>query len=1088
MRPRITRRVRRLLTFTLGMAALSAVAPVHAQTTGAILGHVKDASGAVLPGVTVTATNSATSETRMARTSADGSYSFPQLPLGDYRVRAELTGFKTVVRTGIEVSLNRNARVDITLGVGEMVEDITVIADAPLVESTTNEMGAIVDRRRIEQLPINGRNTLSLVSLVPGAQQVEARPEQGFNINKVAFNGVRPELSNWLLDGGDNTSTLRNYGNPVPNPDAVQEFRVISNNYSAEYGRSAGAIVNVVTKGGTNDFRASVFEFLRNDALNGDHFFQGEPGKLEQHQFGATLGGPVLRDRLFFFTSYQGFRRETEDFKNSALVPTAAERRGDFSQSLFQGRPVTIIDPTTGQPFPNNIIPAGRISTIAAEYLDSVVPLPNNPVRGPNGYQQTIPISDPSDQLLAKLDFVISGRHKLSTSYFFNDTLAVDALSPFSFYFRDNTNTQHNFSLHEYWTANASLVNHFRLTFSRTAGDRTMRTEPAFTASDLGIAFGNLPPGPVVTPSFRFTGYFEAAAAASGPKFSNIYSVADSLDLVLGRHRIKFGGEVWLRRLFDSTLDDRNGGDFRFNGNVTGNAIADFLLGEVSDRFRYRDPSYKSNNQWSLYGYVQDTFRMHPRLTLALGVRYELDRFPTHPNDLIQVWVPSQRSACVPQAPTGFLYAFCDGDGTSPAGYRDDTNNVAPRLGAAYDVSGDGRTVIRGGYGVAYAFNIFNTLQEGQVGVPWGFREEVRNTAARNQPSTVKLANPFATVLGGNPFPFVADPANLVFPSSSSYTAATPALKQGYYHQYNLSLQRQFGKHSVVEIAYVGNQGKDLTSAFNINQPILSPTGTAANANTRRPLGDPRITDLAQVQNNVLSWYDSMQARLEQRFNGSFAFLASYTFGKAVDYASWHDDNSRWADPRAPELNKGPADYDRRHLATVSFLWELPFLKGRGGVLESTLGGWQINGIASYYSGMPIDIRSGRDNNLDTQASNDRPDLVGEWRKDRSSNEDFRGGATWFDTAAFAHNGVGEIGTLGRNAIYGPNWKVVDIGVSKSVKLTGDHEVSVRVEAFNVFNWVNLNNPASRLTDGDFGQITGAGPPRIVQLGLKYRF
>jgi outer membrane receptor protein involved in Fe transport len=1079
-----------------GVVALCLATTTAAQTTASIYGTVTDETRGVLAGVTVTATHTATRESRTAQSGAAGSYTFSELPLGTYTVRAELAGFNTVTRGGIEISLNRHARVDVVLAVGQVTEDVVVTADAPLVESSTNEMGTVIDQRRIAQLPINGRNTLSLVSLVPGAQEVQSTAEQGFVINKVAFNGVRPELSNWLLDGGDNTSSLRNYGNPVPNPDAVQEFRVISNNYSAEYGRSAGAIVSVVTKSGTNEFRGTAFEFLRNDALNGDDFFQGKPGTLDQHQFGATAGGPILKDRIFFFAAYQGFRRHTEEFKNTALVPTAAERGGDFSQSVFQGRPVTIVDPLTGQPFPGNVIPAVRISPIATRYLGMVVPLPNDPARGPNAYQTTIPFSDPNDQILGKVDVLMSKRHKLTLSYFYNDFTDVDALSPFAFYFRDNVNTQHTVTVHEYWTPRSSLVNHLRASYNRSSGDRTMRTEPSFTATDLGIAFGALPPGPVLTPTFRFTGYFDAAGAASGPKTSNIYSVADSLDLVRGRHTIKVGAEVWLRRLFDTTIDDRNGGDFRFNGRVTGNAIADLLLGEISDRFRFRDPAYKSNNQWSYYAYVQDSFHLGRRLTLNLGLRYELDRFPVSPGDPVQVWVPGQQSVCVPQAPKGLLYAFCAADGTSRAGYKDDTNNFAPRLGFAYTLTGDGKTVLRGGYGISYASNILNTLQEGLVGVPWGFREELLNTAPANRPSTVKLAAPFATFPGGNPFPFQPDAANLKYPASTNYTAASPLLVQGYFHQYNLTVQRQFGKSTVLELAYVGNRGRDLPASFNINQPVLSATGTAANANARRPLGDARVTDLVQYLNEGLSWYDSLQARLEQRFRGGFSLLGSYTWGKAIDYVSWHDDQARWADPRRPELNKGPADFDRRHLLTVSFLWEPPLFKEKKGLAAAALGGWQINGIASYYSGLPIDIRSGRDNNLDTQPNNDRPNLVGEWRKPTPSNEQIRAGETWFNTAAFAPNGVGQIGTLGRNAIAGPDRKVVDVGLSKNFKITDRYQVNLRLEAFNVFNWVNFTSlstggtPSSpqNLTSGNFGKVTSAGSPRILQLGLKFMF
>lgn len=1086
--------MKRVLSLVLALVATGAT-DAAAQTAASIYGTVTDETRGALAGVTVTATHTATAETRVAQTGTAGSYAIAGIPLGAYTVRAELTGFRSVTRAGIEVSIDRHARVDFVLGVGQVVEEVVVTADAPLVESSTNEMGAVIDQRRIAQLPINGRNTLSLVSLVPGAQEVQSTAEQGFVINKVAFNGVRPELSNWLLDGGDNTSSLRNYGNPVPNPDAIQEFRVISNNYSAEYGRSAGAIVSVATRSGTNDFRGTAFEFLRNDALNGDDFFQGQPGKLDQHQFGATLGGPLLKDRLFFFASYQGFRRNTEEFKNTALVPTAAERRGDFSQSVFQGRPVTIVDPLTGQPFPGNVIPATRISPIATRYLDTVVPLPNDAPRGPNAYRTVVPISDPNDQVLGKLDFLVAKGHKLTLSWFYNDFTDVDALSPFAFYYRDNVNTQNTITLHEYWTPGSNVVNHFRASYNRTSGDRTMRTDPAFTASDLGIAFGALPPGPVLTPTFRFTGYFDAAAAASGPKTSNIYSVGDSLDFVKGRHNIKVGGELWLRRLFDITIDDRNGGDFRFNGRVTGNAVADFLLGEVSDRFRFRDGAYKSNNQWSTYAYVQDNVHVTRRLTLNLGVRYELDRFPVSPGDPVQVWVPGRQSACVPQAPRGLLYAFCDDDGTSRSGYTDDTNNFAPRLGFAYTLTGDGRTVIRGGYGISHASNILNTLQEGLVGVPWGFREDVLNTGAANRPSTVKLATPFATFPGGNPFPFRADPANLRYPASTNYTAAAPALRQGYYHQYNLTLQRQFGTGTVVELAYVGNRGIGLPASVNINQPVLSPTGTAANANARRPLGDPRITDFIQYANVGRSWYDSLQARLEQRFKDGFSLLGSYTFGKAIDYVSWHDDQARWADATRPDLNKGLADFDRRHLLTASFIWDLPFFRDAKGA-AALLGGWQVNGIASYYAGLPIDVRSGRDNNLDTQPNNDRPNLVGDWRKPTPSNEQIRAGETWFNTAAFAPNGVGEIGTLGRNALVGPDRKVVDLGLSKDFRITDRHHVILRLEAFNVFNWVNFTSLSTggtpstpqNLTSGNFGKVTAAGSPRILQLGLKVAF
>jgi outer membrane receptor protein involved in Fe transport len=1065
---------------------LALAAPLAAQTTASIRGTVKDTVGGAVPGVTVTATQTETSERRTAVTGNGGGYLFANLPLGPYSVRAELEGFKTAVRDGIELTLNRTATVDLVLEVGEISEMVTVQGEAPLVEASTNEMGTLVDRRRVVELPLSGRNPLELIELVPGAQQVQSRPEQGFNINLVAINGARPEQSSWLLDGGDNTSLLRNYGNNTPNPDAVQEFRVITNNFSAEYGRANGAVVNVVTRAGTNAFHGSGYEFFRDDALNGNNFFAGEPDELRQHQFGVTLGGPLVKDKTFFFFAYQGFRQSGEQYVNGAYLPTELERRGDFSQS-----DVTIIDPLTGQPFPGNVIPADRITPVATRYLDQVVPLPNDAARGPHAYEETIAYTNKRSEFVFRLDHSFSNRHKLSVSYFLNDTVdprpQAQGRAEFSHIFQDNTTLQHNVNIHEYWTIRPNLLNHLRLTYNRAGGDRFLRFEPLTTVTDLGINWGNVTAGgEELGIALRFDGYFRDEAPYGGAKTSNLYTLADTVDWMKGRHHFKLGGEVNLRRLFDHSQSSQVGGYYRFNGRVTGDAMADFLLGHVSHSFGYRNESYKSNNQWGFVAFAQDDFRVNNRLTLNLGLRYEVDTWPVHPLDYVMTYREGQQSTCVPQAPRGFAFP-CD-PGIPRSGMNNDYNNFSPRLGFAYSLTDDSKTVVRGGYGLFYGVTIFNALQGGQVGVPYTVSETVRNAAGSNEPSTISVENPWDSVPDGNPFPFSSDPENLAFPDSTDYNVANPDMKAGYLHQFNLSLQRQLGESTVVELAYIGSRGHNLLGQLDFNSPLPSADANEGNIDERRPLIGDGIQALTMEHGFVRSWYDALQARVERRFSNGFSVLGSYTWGKAVDYETWYSSSGYWQDFRDPANNKGLSDNERRHMLSVSWLWELPICRGCNGFVGALLDGWSLNGIAAFYTGQPVDIRVDEDNNFDGVSDNDRPDLVGDWRQPKPSNDEILNGATWYNIDALVPNQPGQLGNMERNLIPGPGFKNVDLGLTKNFRIKDGHTLQLRVEAFNVFDFVNLDLPVREMTSRYFGQIQGSGLARIIQLGVKYRF
>ena len=1063
---------------------LLTLAPLQAQITASIFGSVTDETGAVLVAAKIRAVNTLTNEVRDTVTNQLGYYSFPELPVGVYTVQAELGGFKTAVREGIALSLNRNARVDIRLAVGALTERVNVVGDAPLVETTTNEMGGLVDRRRVAELPLSGRNTLGLINLVPGAQRLETGNAQGFVENKANINGQRMEDSNWLLDGGDNTSPLRNYGNDVPNPDAIQEFRVISNNYGAEYGRSAGAVVNVITKSGSNELHGSAFEFLRNRALNARNFFQLTTLPLVQNQFGGTLGGPVVKNKTFFFATYQSYRQRTRDFRNSALVPTAAERTGDFSRSVDRaGKLITIKDPNTGQAFPGNVIPTARLSPVAQNFLKLAIPLPNYPQTGPNGLYQTAGTGSNNTQWLAKIDHQFSERHKLSGAYFWSDSVQNQRfVQEIDFAHRDMKTRQHNLNLHEYWIVSATMLNHFRATYARSAGNRLVLPNDV-TMNDLGSKFSPLPDGALMPPSVTVSGYFAATSVNGGPKTANNFNLADTLSWTRGRHELKFGAEGFLRRLFDVSTNPSQAGQWSFDGTFTGNGAADIMLGLVK-QVGLGIQSYKSLSSWALYWFAQDKIRLSPKLALTLGLRYELDTWPVHPLDQLVAWRPGRQSSCVPQAPAGVLFP-CD-NGIPRAGIANDGNNFAPRFGLAYDLFGDGKTVLRSGYGVSYTFSYLNALQDQQTSVPFSYSDTIRNTT---------LENPYAPV-GGSPFPILFDPAHLKFPAGSNYGFQSADMRTGYVQQYDFSLQRQIGSDWSVEVAYVGNMGRKLMGRTDINAPLRQADASANNINPRRPMWP--VFQVLNVRSGFInSSYNALQMRAEKRFNHGVTLLASYTLGKWIDDASWYDETSNFADQRNVRLNRGLGEQDQRQVMTLSWVWAPRGFAGAAGLRRALLDGWAVNGIASFYAGQPLRMRSGRDNDFDSYPNGDRPDVVGDWKLSPNRTRD-QAIQAWFNPSAFTANRPGQVGNLGRNVVIGPGFKGVDLSVSKSVRIREGHQVQFRAESFNTFNWVNLGDPITDLTKNTFGRITSTAvattaatsqrDARVFQFGLKYVF
>jgi hypothetical protein len=1066
-------KTRRLGLF-VSLLILAAARHLEAQaTTGTIQGVVKDSSGAVVPGVTVTATNTETNFARSSVSDSRGEYAVEFLPVGPYRVEAALTGFQKFTQTGVVVEVARHARVDPVLAVG-VSETGQVSADAPLVDTHHATLGRTVNADEVENLPLVDRDLYTLLDLTPGVDTSETTNVFGNPGQETLVNGSANASAgsvNYNLDGGSNASSLRNTGNPIPNPDAVEEFRVSTNSYSAEYGRFAGGVVDVVTKSGTNSYKGSLFEFFRNEKLNAARWSpvatNVEKDPLERNNFGGTFGGPVRRDRTFFFASYSGLRQTTTAFKNDAVVPSALERAGDFSQSTRKPN-----DPLTGQPFPNNQIPLSRFDPVALRILNDYIPQANLPG---NFYEATVPRPVDKDEVQLKLNHALSSAHQLTASYFLVWGEEHDVLrGNLPWVDRVFSYKQHNLNLSDTWTMASSKVNELRFTYVRNFGGRLNTPEVSLT--DLGSRF-RIQGAPSLPQIQVQQGNFNLNSAIAGPVAgSNFYQVRDVLSLAKGRHSIRVGGEASLDKIIhDTTLN--NYGNFTFNGSKTGSALADFLLG-LPNQFSQDAPVTKTDNTWYVGLFIQDDFRVHPRLTLNLGLRYDLQTPYVDPQDRKTTFVPGRQSTVVPTALPGML--FPGDEGVSRGIVPVDKNNFAPRVGFAWDVKGDGKTAVRGAVGVFYGTisgNMWNATADGQ---PFSIRQTFTN------PGT--LSDPYRTLPGGvGPFPYEFDASSprFVFPAN----IAGPSLDfvMAYTYQMNLAVQRQLGKSASATVAYVGARGHNLPFDRDVNYPV--PGTTLASLPQRRPYSPGQLGRIALIESILTNEYNGLQVTAQTRIGRRFRAEGSYVFGKSLEDAQLQDDLRGGAqDMNNLAAERGRTDNDRRHVLKMSAIARTDYFdRTRNRFLNALFDGWTLSTILIWRSGAPLTITRSGDLNADGQG-NDRAHLVGnpQLSHDRPRSELI---AEWFNRAAFAHPAPGEDGSAGRNIVDGPGRTDVDLGLFRDFNVGRGMKLQAKVEAKNAFNIVNLMDPGTNLnSSGTFGRIREARPMRQVQLGVRLTF
>ena len=1057
--------------------------PAAAQANAAsIRGTVVDSSGAAVPRVSVTAINDATGVKVSTATNDEGIYSFPVLNPGTYTISAELTGFKKEVHRGIELQLNQVVRIDLALELGSISDQVVVEARTPLVENETSSLGRVVSTRDVGELPLNQRNFAQLATLMPGSNFGAAgtiggggRPDDPRPRSSVFVNGTRDSSNSYLIDGIDNYDRIHTTIAIKPSIDAIREFKVQTNLYSAEFGRNAGGVINVTLKSGANDFHGSLYEFHRNKALDARNFFspltQPKPHFL-LNQFGGTLGGPVRRDRTFFFGSYEGYRlRKGETILST--VPTAAMRIGNFSGLA------PIYDPITRQPFDGNIIPSTRMDGPAARLI-ALYPEPNLPGLANNFVYS--PVREQNvDQLDFRVDHNVSDKANLFVRYSFGDT---DTITPaplpgkaqggsgFTFAGPNKLRTQ-GVAVGYTRVFTPTLVDELRLGYTRIRSNVLPFFYGEKIAEEVGIPGANIDQFSSGLTGITIAGYRGLGNSFFLPiiKFINNYQVTNNINYTRGKHVLKFGVH-FLRPQTNHFQSAYPMGRYAFNANFTanpaapagtGNAMASFLLGfpAVTTRTALLAPNYHRYIEHS--SYIQDDWKIHPRLTLNLGLRYELITPAVSKNDHLSNF-DFQKGRVV----------LAGKDTTRTAGIETDKNNFGPRVGFAYTLAA--RTVLRGGYGVFYdAVPMFAQLRPFPFLTTFGITTSTFVTQNRMSDGFPPIdtdvernaANPFGTI---DAVPFDNPLA--------------------YIQQFNLNVQRALTENVGLTVSYVGTLGRKLRWVYDENLPAPG----AGPVQQRRPYFGvvPNVVGLQVNHAEASSTYHSLQVSAEKRFSAGFGFLASYTWShwidNAISEAGYGSQGPNPLDIRNRSLERGNDPADIRHRLVFSWIYELPYGKGKrwGNRSDWTtwiLGGWQINGITTLQSGLPFSVAVA--SSLLNTGGGNRADRAGSGKLDRSQRSLTR----FFDISAFRQPAQYAFGTAGRDILYGPGYVNLDFSVFKNIRLRESRNLQFRSEFFNLTNTPQFGPPDGTLGSFSFGGISSlAGEMRQIQFALKFLF
>jgi hypothetical protein len=1069
---------------TLLLAAVLPISVWAQRTTSSISGTVTDPAGASVPDAQVRATATSTGSVFNATTNGEGFYVMTQLAPDTYTVRIEKAGFQVLVQPDVVLQVNRPVTVNASLQVGSPNQTVTVLGESEQVDLRSQTVSYSVTAQMARELPLNGRNVLQLMSLAPdagptsssGYQQGASRPE---NANAyTGASGGRGDSTTFYLDGALNEDALTEVANVFPNPDAIQEFSFETNNYSAKFGGRGGGVMNAVTKGGTNEFHGSAFEFLRNGNLNARNFFAPVRDGLKRNQFGLTIGGPIQKDKTFFFFSYQGTKLRVPATINSATSITEAERNGDFSQIKKQ-----LINPNGNVPFANNQVPVALFDPIASKLLS----------QQPTGAPGTGLVFYPSRQVQDGIQFVARADHDFSSKFRVYGSYLYDNLHQPSTPLPNNLLTV---TTDNTWRSNVAVVNGtytIRPDLLTTVSLSMSRRWNAFIGPE---GFPGWPELGANVPKMTFQGSktslrLSVSGYNIGASWNGFYTIPSTVgDLsnhwtwIKGNHTLEFGGEVEYSKVVKNQ-DFLSDGNYTFNAQLSGDNLLDFVLGRPSV-FSQQEPFYIVPIRTLPALYAIDTWKVTRRLTVSLGVRWnpfvpvKESAYNQAGAFSMEYYLQGKRSTLYPNTPPGLLVQGDPGvpDRVVPTNYH----LFDPRIGIAFDPFGNGKTSIRAGYGMYQDQATGNTINPNYN--PFTIQTTI------NFPFST--ADPYRGQV--NPFPITRPhPSTVSFPLPMTANPFSFGMKAPTIQQWNFTVERQLPASSLVRVAYEGQNAYHLFGSVETNPGIYDPTlsvnDNRLRLNQRRPLGQ-YYQALSVGQDITTSSFNALVISVEKRMSHGFSVLGGYRWSKCLNLAdNAFFDTSNFISTN-PKFDRGPCGYNVPHQFRFSYGWQLPQFRPAGAVGRAVLGGWQTNGILNVRDGLPFTVTTGVDNSF-SGIGRDRADIIGApYLSGRSKNDMV---FQYFNTKSFVANALGTFGTSSRNLMIGPGLATFDVAIAKKFplpfgKLKESQFLTFRAEFFNFFNRANFGNPSSSVISSTFGRITSASDPRITQLSIKYIF